>query len=205
MNKNYIISSLNEMIEEPKCELNYTSDYTLLIAILLSAQSLDKSVNKVTPILFEKYPTLLDFKNADINELEKIIHPVGLSYNKSKAIKKLATILVDQYNEVIPTSREELAKLPGIGNKTAGVFLIEYHNQNFIPVDTHVKRISYRLGLVNENDTPDQIEKYLTKYFKGENLSLIHQRMVLFGRYICTSKKPKCDECKFNKKCILTK
>ena len=141
----------------------------------------------------------------DINELEKIIHPVGLSYNKSKAIKKLATILVDQYNEVIPTSREELAKLPGIGNKTAGVFLIEYHNQNFIPVDTHVKRISYRLGLVNENDTPDQIEKYLTKYFKGENLSLIHQRMVLFGRYICTSKKPKCDECKFNKKCILTK
>ena len=205
MNKNYIISSLNEMIEEPKCELNYTSDYTLLIAILLSAQSLDKSVNKVTPILFEKYPTLLDFKNADINELEKIIHPVGLSYNKSKAIKKLATILVDQYNEVIPTSREELAKLPGIGNKTAGVFLIEYHKQNFIPVDTHVKRISYRLGLVNENDTPDQIEKYLTKYFKGENLSLIHQRMVLFGRYICTSKKPKCSECKFNKKCILTK
>lgn len=205
MNKQYIISSLNDMIEEPKCELNYTSDYTLLIAILLSAQSLDKNVNKITPILFNTYPTLLDFKNANLEDLEKLIHPLGLSYNKSKSIKKLATILVDQYNGIIPTSREELSKLPGIGNKTAGVFLIEYHNQNFIPVDTHVKRVSYRLGLANENNTPDQIETHLTKYFEGENLSLIHQRMVLFGRYICTSKNPKCNECKFNKKCILTK
>lgn len=205
MKKEYIINSLSEMIQNPKCELIYDSDYSLLIAILLSAQTLDKNVNKVTPILFDKYPTLLDLKEADINELEKIIHPLGLSFNKSKSIKNLATILVDKYNGIIPTSRKELSSLPGIGNKSAGVFLIEFHKQNFLPVDTHVKRVSYRLGLTKETDSTDSIEKTLSEYFNNENLSIIHQRLVLFGRYICTSKNPKCNECKFNKKCILTK
>ena len=205
MNKEFIISSLSEKIENPVCELNYDSDYSLLIAILLSAQTLDKHVNKVTPVLFSKYPTLLDLKNADIDDLEKIIHPLGLSFNKSKAIKNLATILIDKYDGIIPTDRKELATLPGIGNKSSGVFLVEYHKQNFIPVDTHVKRVSYRLGLTKQEDTVDEIEKKLTKFFQQKDLALTHQRLVLFGRYICTSKKPQCDKCKFNKKCILTK
>ena len=204
MNKNYILSSLEEMIPSPKCELNYDSDYTLLIAILLSAQTLDKNVNKVTPILFSKYPTLNDLKEANIDDLKKILHPLGLSNNKSKAIQKLATILVDNYDGIIPDSRERLAKLPGIGNKTSGVFLVEYYQKNYIPVDTHIKRVSYRLGLSKESDSTDQIETILTNTFKV-NLGLLHQRLVLFGRYICTSKNPKCDNCKFNKKCTLTK
>ena len=200
MNKEYIINSLSEMIKDPKCELNYTSDYTLLIAILLSAQTLDKNVNKITPILFNKYPTLLDLKEADIDELEKIIHPLGLSYNKSKSIKNLATILIDKYDGVIPLSRKELSLLPGIGNKTSGVFLVEFHKQNFIPVDTHIKRVSYRLGIANENDNVDLIETKLTKFLDNKDLAIMHQRLVLFGRYICKSKNPECSKCKFNKK-----
>ena len=204
MTKDYILTSLEEMIPNPKCELNYNSDYTLLIAILLSAQTLDKHVNKVTPILFSKYPTLKDLKNANLSDLEQIIHPLGLSKNKSKAIKNLATTLVEKYNEKIPTTREELTKLPGVGNKTSGVYLVEYLGENFLPVDTHIKRVSYRLGLTKEDETPDNIESILTSLFK-ENLAILHQRMVLFGRYTCTSKNPKCEHCKFNKKCILTK
>jgi len=205
MDKQYILSSLSKTIENPVCELNYNSDYTLLIAILLSAQALDKNVNKITPILFDKYPTLIDLKNADLSDLEKIIHPLGLSKNKSKAIKNLANDLMDKYNGIVPNSRKELASLPGIGNKSAGVFLIEFYKQNFLPVDTHVKRVSYRLGLVKQTDNTDIIESKLTSYFNNKNLALTHQRLVLFGRYICTSKKPKCETCLFNKKCILTK
>ena len=204
MKKEYILESLKEMIPNPKCELDYNSDYTLLIAILLSAQTLDKNVNKITPILFNKYPTLVDLKNAQLEDLEQIIKPIGLSKSKSKSIKNLATILVDKYESEIPTSREVLSTLPGVGNKTSGVFLVEYYNQNFIPVDTHVKRVSYRLGLVNEDDDVDKIEKELTSIFKTD-LALLHQRLVLFGRYICKSKNPDCTNCKFNKKCILTK
>ena len=204
MKKEYILESLKEMIPNPKCELDYNSDYTLLIAILLSAQTLDKNVNKITPILFNKYPTLIDLKNAQLEDLEQIIKPIGLSKNKSKSVKNLATILVDKYESKIPTSREILSTLPGVGNKTSGVFLVEYYNQNFIPVDTHVKRVSYRLGLVNEDDDVDKIEKELTSIFETD-LALLHQRLVLFGRYICKSKNPDCTNCKFNKKCILTK
>ncbi|MBR3891279.1 MAG: endonuclease III [Bacilli bacterium] len=198
------MDSLTEMIPNPKCELNYNSDYTLLIAILLSAQTLDKNVNKITPILFSKYPTLEDLKNAELSELERIIHPLGLSKNKSKSIKNLATVLIEKYDGKIPTSRKELSTLPGVGNKTSGVYLVEYHNQNFLPVDTHIKRVSYRLGLTKEEDSVDKIEETLTKTFKT-NLAILHQRLVLFGRYTCTSKNPKCEACKFNKKCILTK
>ena len=204
MRKEFIIESLNEMIKEPKCELNYTSDYTLLIAILLSAQCLDKKVNQITPILFTKYPTLLDLKNANLEDLTKIIHPLGLANNKAKAIKELSTILVDQYNQKVPTDRKILTTLPGIGIKTSGVFLCEFYNQNYIPVDTHVKRVSYRLGLVTKDATINQIEETLSKKFKT-NLNILHLQLVLFGRHICKSQNPKCNECKFNKLCKVTR
>lgn len=146
MNNEFITTCLDKMINNLQCELNYTSDYTLLIAILLSSQTLDKQVNKITPILFNKYPTLNDLKNADINDLKEIIKPLGLANNKAKAIKELATILMDKYNGKVPTSREELTKLPMIGIKTSGVFLSEFYHQNYLPIDTHIKRVSYRLG-----------------------------------------------------------
>ena len=204
MNKDFIISSLSTMIENPKCELIYNSDYTLLIAILLSAQSLDKNVNKVTPILFDKFPTLNDLKNANINDIINIIKPVGLANNKAKAIKELSTILVDKYNSKVPLDREILTTLPGIGIKTSGVFLVEFTNANYLPVDTHIKRVSYRLNLTSENDSVEKIEETLSNFFNNTNLAMLHQRLVLFGRYICKSKKPECDKCKFKGKCLLT-
>ena len=204
MKKEFIIESLNEMIKNPKCELNYTSDYTLLIAILLSAQCLDKKVSEITPILFKKYPTLESLKDAPLEDLIKIIHPLGLANNKAKSIKELSTILVDKYESKVPTNRTILTTLPGIGIKTSGVFLCEFYNQNYLPVDTHVKRVSYRLGLVKEDASINQIEETLSKKFKT-NLNILHLQLVLFGRHICKSKNPKCDECKFNKYCIITR
>lgn len=205
MNNSEILKSLEEMIPNPKCELNYTSDYTLLIAILLSAQSLDKNVNKVTPVLFEKFPTLEAIKLAPIEEIKNIIKPVGLANNKAKAIKELSTILVDKYNSKIPIDREILTTLPGIGIKTSGVFLVEYYAHNYLPVDTHVKRVSYRLGLIEESYSINLIEETLSNYFDNKNLGHIHQLFVLFGRYICKSKSPECSKCKFKGKCILTR
>ena len=204
MEKEYIVKSLKEMIPNPQCELNYTSDYTLLIAILLSAQSLDKNVNKVTPILFNKYPTLKDLKYAPIEDIISIIKPVGLANNKAKSIKELSTILVDKYNSKVPTDRDILITLPGVGIKTSGVFLVELYHHNYLPVDTHIKRVSYRLGLVKETSTINQIEETLTNFFKNEDLALLHQLLVLFGRYICKSKSPSCNKCKFNGKCLIT-
>ena len=204
MNQQEIRDGLKDMIPNPKCELNYDSDYTLLIAILLSAQCLDKNVNKITPILFNKYPTLKDLKNAKLDDLEKIIHPLGLSFNKSRSIKKLATVLIDNYEGKVPQDRETLASLPGIGIKTSGVFLAEYYNQNYLPVDTHIKRVSYRFGLSNENDSIETIEETLSNYFNHQDLHLLHMSLVLFGRYICKSKNPACDKCAFKGKCTLT-
>ena len=205
MNKEYIISCLDEMFTNPKCELDYNSDYTLLIAILLSAQSLDKNVNKVTPILFDKYPTLNDLKNASLEDITSIIKPVGLANNKAKSIKSLSTILVDKFDSKVPTDRTTLTSLPGIGIKTSGVFLAEFYNQNYLPVDTHVKRVSYRLNLTNQNDSIEQIEETLTNFFDNNNLAKLHLQLVLFGRYICKSKNPDCNNCKFKGKCLLTR
>ena len=204
MEKEYIVKSLKEMIPSPKCELNYTSDYTLLIAILLSAQSLDKNVNKVTPVLFSKYPTLKDLKSAPIEDITQIIKPVGLANNKAKAIKELSTILVDKYDSKIPTERSILTSLPGVGIKTSGVFLVELYHSNYLPVDTHIKRVSHRLNLVKEDFTINQIEETLTNFFENEDLATLHQLLVLFGRYICKSKSPECNKCKFLGKCLIT-
>lgn len=205
MNKEYIVKSLNEMIPNPQCELNYTSDYTLLIAILLSAQTLDKNVNKITPILFNKFPTLNDLKNAPLNELINIIRPLGLANNKAKSIKELSTILVDKYDSKIPLDRDILTTLPGIGIKTSGVFLVEFYSYNYLPVDTHVKRVSSRLGLIDSNMSIKQIEETLSSFFDYTNLGHIHQLLVLFGRYICKSQSPNCSNCKFKGKCLFTR
>lgn len=205
MNSEFIKSSLFKMIPNPKCELTYDSDYTLLIAILLSAQSLDKSVNKVTPILFNKYPTLLDLKNANVNDIIEIIKPVGLANNKAKAIINLAKTLVDKYDSKVPLDREILQTLPGIGIKTSGVFLAEFLNYNYLPIDTHIKRVSYRLNLINQNDSIEKIEETLSEFFNYQDLAKLHLTLVLFGRYICKSKKPNCTKCEFKGKCLITR
>ena len=196
-----ILQNLELMFQDPKCELIYNNDWQLLIAILLSAQCTDKKVNAITPVLFSKYPTLKDLKEAFFNELELIIRPLGLSNNKAKNIIALSTILHDSYNDKVPNTKEELIKLPGIGTKTANVMLIEYFNIPAFPVDTHVSRVSKRLQLCNEDDSVEMIEKKLTSIFPEKEWATLHLRMVLFGRYICKAQKPDCSNCLFNKEC----
>ena len=205
MDKNYILNNLKLMFQEPKCELDYNNDWQLLIAILLSAQSTDKKVNKVTPILFSKYPTLKHLKEANVKDLKDIINPIGLANNKAKNIIALATVLHDEYNDKVPSTKEQLVSLPGIGTKTANVMLIEYFNIPAFPVDTHVTRVSKRLNLCKESDNVKTIEEKLTTLFPKEEWALLHLRMVLFGRYICKALKPDCNNCLLKEKCNYNK
>ena len=151
--KREIISKyLDELFPNPKCELIYHNDYELLIAIVLSAQTTDKRVNMVTPILFSKYPTLEKLSEAKIDSLEEILKPIGSFRKKAIYVKDIAYNLTTKYQGVVPTDREKLEKLKGVGRKTINVFLSEYYNYPAIAVDTHVERVSKRLGLVKKDD-----------------------------------------------------
>ncbi len=189
-----IVKYLDQIIPNPKCELNYNKDYELVIATMLSAQTKDKKVNEVTNILFNKYKTLNDLKNANIDDLKEIIKPLG-SYNKK------ASNIIDIANKIsklgyVPNDRAFLQNLNGVGRKTTNVVLSELFHENLIAVDTHVERVSKRLNIALPSDTVLETEKKLTKFFKNYDLSKIHKQLVLFGRYHCTAKNPKCNECK---------
>ena len=201
MDTQLIINNLETMFKEAHCELDYNNDWQLLIATILSAQSTDKKVNKITPILFKKYPTLKHIKEANFDELKTIINPIGLSNTKAKNIINLAAILHDKYNSRVPSNKEELITLPGVGIKTANVVLIEYFKIPAFPVDTHVSRVSKRLNLCKETDSVTTIEKKLTSLFKEKDWASLHIRMVLFGRYICKAIKPECNNCLFKETC----
>jgi endonuclease-3 len=193
---NRIGEYLDLLFPNPKCELNYKNDYELLIAIMLSAQSTDKRVNMVTDILFDKYSSLNELMVADLADLEAIIRPVGSFRKKSLYTKQIASMLVSQYNGIVPTDRELLIKFPGVGRKTINVFLSEYYNIPAIAVDTHVERVSKRLGLAYKNDDVLKIENKLMKKFPREEWAKRHLQMVLFGRYYCKAIKPECSNCK---------
>lgn len=186
---------LDYLFPEPKCELNYSNDYELLIAIMLSAQSTDKRVNMVTPIIFEKYSTLNELKNANLSDLEDIIRPVGSFRKKSFYVKEIARRLVDEFDGVVPIEREILESFPGIGRKTVNVFLSEFYNVPAIAVDTHVERVSKRLNLARVNDNVLQIERKLMKKFDKSVWAKRHLQLVLFGRYHCKAVKPECSKC----------
>lgn len=196
-----IEEKLDEMIPSPYCELDYKDDFSLLISILLSAQAKDENVNKITPFLFKKYFDAKSMSEANFNEIESIIRPLGLSKTKAKNIIALSKIIEQKYDNKVPSNYGDLIILPGIGNKSAKVFLIEYYKENYFPVDTHVKRVSTRLGLSNDEDSVETVEKKLSNYFEHKNLSKLHQQFVLHGRYTCLAKKPKCENCKLKEVC----
>jgi len=178
-------------------ELNYKNLYELLIAVMLSAQCTDKRVNIITPALFESYPDVSSLAVADLDDVKELIKTCSFFNNKAKNIIKMAQMVVENYNGEIPLDEKELVKLPGVGQKTANVVMIEYTGANLMAVDTHVFRVAHRLGL-SKAKTVTETEKDLVKKFKTD-LHRLHQAMVLFGRYICTAKNPKCD-----KDCLLT-
>lgn len=201
MMMNRIEAYLDYLFPDPKCELNYTKDYELLIAVVLSAQSTDKRVNSVTSILFSNYPSLEDLRNASIDDLELIIRPVGSYHKKFLYVLNIAEKLCDEYNGIVPRNREVLESFPGVGRKTVNVFLSEFYNEPAIAVDTHVERVSKRLKLAYAKDNVLTIEKKLMKKFPKGSWSKRHLQMVLFGRYYCKAVKPLCEECKLKDIC----
>lgn len=192
---------LDELYPNPRCELNYTKDYELLLATMLSAQTTDKRVNEVTKVLFKKYPTLKALATANIKDIQDIIRPIGTYHKKSENLIEIAKRLEEDYHGKLPNNREYLENLKGVGRKTANVVLSNIFNVPCIAVDTHVARVSKRLNLAQEKDDVLTIEKKLTKKFKKEDLCKRHHQLVLFGRYHCLARNPKCEECKLKTIC----
>ncbi|KLE09593.1 endonuclease III [Aliarcobacter butzleri L354] len=184
-----------EHYKEAVTELNYKNDYELLIAIILSAQCTDKRVNIITPALFEKYPSVKELAVADLGDVKELLKSCSFFNNKAQNIVKMAQSVVMNYDANIPHNQKELMKLAGVGNKTANVFMIEFEGANLMAVDTHVFRVSHRLGLSDAKNVT-LTEADLVKKLKGD-LHIFHQAMVLFGRYICKAVKPECDKCYF--------
>lgn len=199
-----IIEILAAEFKNAKCELDYYDDFSLLVAISLSAQTTDKRVNEVTKELFKKYPDAISLSKAEIKDVSNIIKSLGLYKNKTNNIINLSKMLVSNFNSTVPNKREELMTLPGVGRKTANVFLAEMYNFPCMPVDTHIKRVSNILGLTKEND-PLKIEKDLTKKIDSEVLARTHLYLLFFGRYVCKAVKPSCNLCKLQKFCIKNK
>lgn len=189
-----------EKYSDAVTELNYNNDYELLIAIILSAQCTDKRVNIITPALFEKYPSVYELAVANLEDVKELLKSCSFFNNKSKNIIKMAQSVIENYDGEIPHDQKELMKLAGVGNKTANVFMIEFEGANLMAVDTHVFRVSHRLGL-SDGKTVDETEAQLVKKLKGDDLHIFHQAMVLFGRYICKAVSPDCDNCLFPHVC----
>ena len=197
----YISQYVDSLFPNAKCELFYSQDYELAIAVMLSAQTTDKAVNGVTQILFKKYPTLESLNKAKIEDIEECIKSLGLYKNKAKNIKEMASILISDFSSKLPSDKNELQKLPGIGNKSAGVIRIEIFKIPDLPVDTHIIRITNRLGIANKKDEPIDIERKLKKLIPESSWIKTHHQLIHFGRYFCTAKSPKCDECKLRDIC----
>ena len=198
-----ILSFLKELIPNPVCELNYSKDYEFLIAVMLSAQTTDKRVNIVTKEMFQKYDSIEKLSNADIKDLEKIVKTLGNYTKKSKAVIEIAK-QVKKWG-FVPRDRKLLESLPMVGRKTVSVFLSEIYKEPNIAVDTHVERVSKRLGLARNSLDVLGVERSLKRKIPKELWCDTHLRMVYFGRYYCTAKKPKCEECKLKTICKYNK
>ena len=199
--KEYIIENLNRLYSDAHCELNHKDSFELLIAVVLSAQTTDVSVNRVTPALFEKYPDALSLSEASEEDVMRLIHSIGLYKNKSRNIINLAKELVKRFDGEVPSKREELESLPGVGRKTANVVLSNCFDYPAFAVDTHVSRVSKRLMIARKDDDVLTIEKKLMKFFPRNCWSRLHHQFIFFGRYKCKAKNPECTDCPFKDSC----
>lgn len=190
-----MIDVMEELFPDAHCELNFTNEFELVLAVLLSAQTTDKSVNKLTAQLFQKYKTPEDYLEVTLEELEQDLRTIGLYRSKAKNIQALCRLLIEEYQGRVPHIFEELVKLPGVGRKTANVVLSVGFNVPRIAVDTHVERVSKRLGLAKMDDSVLEVENKLMKLISENRWSKAHHLMIFFGRYHCTAKKPKCEGC----------
>jgi endonuclease-3 len=190
-----ILDTFAEMFPDAHCELNHSNPFELTIAVVLSAQCTDALVNKVTPHLFAKYKKPEDYLSVPLEELEQDIRSIGLYRNKAKNIQKLSRMLLEDYNGEVPQERDELMKLPGVGRKTANVVSSTAFGIPAIAVDTHVERVSKRLGIARWKDNLLQVEEALMKKVPREEWAITHHRMIFFGRYHCKAVNPQCEIC----------
>ncbi|MBQ3375981.1 MAG: endonuclease III [Erysipelotrichaceae bacterium] len=198
---NYIYDQLEQMFPDAHCQLDYGSIFQLAVAVMLSAQTTDVSVNKVTPALFARYPDAFAMGQADQKDVEEMIRSIGLYRNKAASVIAMSRQLVEEYDGVVPNEMDKLTLLRGIGRKSANVILSEGYKIPAIAVDTHVHRVSIRLYLANENDDVDQVEKKLMKQFSKDRWSRLHHLLIFFGRYQCSSRNPHCEDCPFKQHC----
>ena len=189
-----VLNVIDEMFPDAKCELKHKNPWQLLIAVMMSAQTTDKSVNAITEHLFQKYQSVDDFANADLKEWENDIRKIGLYRNKAKNIILACRMLLEKYNGVMPSDINELTKIPGVGRKTANVVRSHIFNLPSIVVDTHVKRISKKVGFT-ESDDPVKIEFELMEIFPKEHWIRYNTQVIAHGRKICKARKPECEAC----------
>ena len=196
-----ITNYLDELYPNAFCELLFNKDYELLMAVVMSAQTTDKRVNSVTPLLFNKYKDLKALKEAKIEDIEEIIKPIGTFHKKAIFIKEIAKVLDEEYEGIVPNNRKILETLPGVGRKTTNVVLSVLYNEPAIAVDTHVERVSKRLKIAKEEDNVLQVEKKLMKFFPKERWIKTHHQLIFYGRYHCKATSPNCNDCKLREIC----
>ncbi|UXP33483.1 endonuclease III [Reichenbachiella agarivorans] len=198
----FFIEYFSQHSPEAETELHYENPYQLMVAVALSAQCTDKRVNMVTPAIFETFPTAADLAQSNFEELFPYIRSISYPNNKTKHLLGMAKMLVEDFDSEVPADINELQKLPGVGRKTANVIASVIFNQPTMAVDTHVFRVSKRLGLVTQNaKTPLEVEKQLVKHIPKEHIPKAHHWLILHGRYICLARKPKCEDCSITLMC----
>jgi endonuclease-3 len=202
--KRLLLASLAELYPDPHSELDFSDEYQLLIAVMLSAQCTDKKVNQVTPELFEKFGDFKTLSKAPLAQVEKIIRPINYCKTKSKNIIETSRRVVTEHNAKLPRTREGLTSLPGVGRKTANVVLGELGIEPSFPVDTHVFRVAHRLGL-SQGKNPDAVESDLKKEFLSSEWRNLHHRFIFHGRRVCKARNPDCDHCTLATLCLFAK
>jgi endonuclease-3 len=196
------INYFKEHSPDAQTELHYSNPYELLVSVILSAQCTDKRVNMTTPALFHRFPTPYELAKASVEEVFEYIRSISFPNNKAKHLVGMANILIGEFKGEVPSDIEDLQKMPGVGRKTANVISSVIFNQPAMAVDTHVFRVSKRLGLVTQTaNTPLEVEKQLMKYIPSEYVHIAHHWLILHGRYICVARSPKCSECPLTEIC----
>jgi endonuclease-3 len=197
----FVIEWFKKNNPDAETELHYTNPYELLVAVILSAQCTDKRVNIVTPPLFEKYPDAKSLSKASFDDINEFIRSVSFANNKTRHLMGMAEKLVNDFNSTVPDNMEDLESLPGVGRKTANVIMSVVYEQPNMAVDTHVFRVSARIGLTTGAKTPLQTELQLLKYIPTELVHTAHHWLILHGRYVCVARRPKCEQCGLKPAC----
>ena len=201
MKAQIVMEALDELFPDAHCELNHRNAYEMAVAVVLSAQTTDASVNRVTPALFEKYPDAYALAQGELSDIETCIASLGLYRNKAKAIKGMAQGMTEHFDGRVPDNMTDLVSLPGVGRKCANVILSECYGIPSLAVDTHVSRVSRRLGLAKPEDSLLEVENKLRRKIPKERWIRTHHQMIFFGRYLCHARSPECSRCPFEGRC----